>query len=142
MHWTSAGSFGSHGLPARAHSAPGSPSAKHAPPDGVRSGPSPMRTRQADGRYRLMIASRMLAAAVGGYALAAAWTAALSLSLAVVMPRVEAVLIATMLAWLVYVAAAGWAFYARSAWGAWGGTLLPALLLGACTLGPRWLAAQ
>ena len=90
-------------------------------------------------RYRLAITSRALAATAGGYALAAAFTAALSLALAQAMPRVEAVLTATMLAWLVYAGAAGWAFYARTAWGAWGGTLLPALMLGACAMAPRWL---
>ena len=51
------------------------------------------------------------------------------------MPRVEAVLTATMLSWVVYAIAAGWAFYARTAWGAWGGTLLPAMVLGASL---RW----
>ena len=35
--------------------------------------------------------------------------------------------------------AAGWAFYARTAWGAWGGTLLPALVLGACAMAPQWM---
>ena len=71
----------------------------------------------------------------GGYALAAGFTAALSLLLAQCMPRVEAVLTATMLSWVVYAIAAGWAFYARTAWGAWGGTLLPAMVLGASL---RW----
>ena len=61
--------------------------------------------------------------------------AALSLLLAQCMPRVEAVLTATMLSWVVYAIAAGWAFYARTAWGAWGGTLLPAMVLGASL---RW----
>ena len=55
------------------------------------------------------------------------------------LARVEAVLTATMLAWVVYAVAAGWAFYARTAWSAWGGTLLPALLLGASALAPQWL---
>ena len=92
-------------------------------------------------RYRLAITSRALAAAAGGYAVAAAFAAALSLALALWIPRVEAVLTATMLAWLVYATAAGWAFYARTAWSAWGGTLLPALALGACAMAPRWLGA-
>jgi hypothetical protein len=42
-----------------------------------------------------------------------------------------------MLAWFVYAGAAGWAFYARSAWTAWAGTLLPALALGALALALR-----
>jgi hypothetical protein len=98
-----------------------------------------MKPVRADGRYRLAVASRALAAIGGGYALAAGWAAAFSLALAQLMPRVEAVLIATMLAWLAYAMAAGWAFYARTAWGAWGGTLLPALVLGACAMAPQWM---
>ncbi|WCM92031.1 DUF3649 domain-containing protein [Acidovorax sp. NCPPB 2350] len=89
-------------------------------------------------RYRLAIASRSMAAVLGGYALAAAGAAAFSLVLALAMPRVEAVLAATMLSWLVYAVAVGWAFYARTAWSAWGGVLGPALALGACALAPRW----
>ncbi|SFD39068.1 DUF3649 domain-containing protein [Paracidovorax konjaci] len=89
-------------------------------------------------RYRLAIASRSLAAALGGYALAAAGAAALTLAFALAMPRVEAVLTATMLSWLIYAGAAGWAFYARTAWSAWAGVLVPALVLGMCVLGPQW----
>lgn len=100
-----------------------------------------MRATAPAWRYRLAIASRTLAAAVGGYAFAAGFAAALTLGLALTMPRAEAVLTATMLAWLAYTLAALWAFYARTAWGAWGGTLLPALALGACALAPGWLKA-
>jgi len=98
-----------------------------------------MKAARVDWRYRLAITSRAVAAIGGGYALAAGFTAALSLALAQWMPRVEAVLTATMLAWLAYAMAAGWAFYARTAWGAWGGTLLPALALGACAMAPQWM---
>lgn len=98
-----------------------------------------MRAARVDWRYRLAILSRAVAAIGGGYALAAGCAAALSLWLAQCLPRVEAVLAATMLAWLAYVLAAGWAFYARTAWGAWGGTLLPALVLGACATAPQWM---
>ena len=97
-----------------------------------------MKTARADWRYRLAITSRTLAAAAGGYALTAGFTAALTLGLVPFMPRVEAVLTATMLAWLAYALAAAWAFYARTAWGAWGGTLLPALALGAYATTPQW----
>lgn len=100
-----------------------------------------MRAARADWRYRLAVASRATAAIGGGYALAAAFAAALSLGLAQLVPRVEAVLTATMLAWLAYAMAAGWAFYARTAWGAWAGTLLPALVLGACAVAPQWMKA-
>lgn len=100
-----------------------------------------MKTSHVDWRYRLAIASRTVAAVGGGYVLAAGLAGALSLLLAQCMPRVEAVLTATMLAWVMYAVAAGWAFYARTAWGAWGGTLLPALLLGACAMAPQWTGA-
>lgn len=100
-----------------------------------------MKAARVDWRYRLAIASRAVAAVGGGYALAAGFAAALSLGLAQFMPRVEAVLTATMLAWVMYAIAAGWAFYARTAWGAWGGTLLPALALGACAMAPQWMKA-
>ena len=92
-------------------------------------------------KYRLAITSRALAAMGGGYALAAGFTAAASLGLAQWLPRVEAVLTATMLAWLVYAIGAGWAFYARTAWGAWAGTALPALALGVCAMAPQWMKA-
>ncbi len=100
-----------------------------------------MRAKRVDLRYRLAVASRTLAAAAGGYALAAGFTAALTLALMPFMPRAEAVLTATMLAWLVYALAAAWTFYARTAWGAWAGTLLPALALGACASAPQWMGA-
>ncbi len=100
-----------------------------------------MKTTHPIWRYRLVVVSRTLAAIAGGYALAAGVSAALSLGLVQFMPRVEAVLTATMLAWLVYAVAVGWAFYARTAWGAWGGTLLPALVLGAGAMMPQWMKA-
>ena len=99
-----------------------------------------MKAALLDWRYRLAITSRAVAAMVGGYALAAGVTAALSLWLAQCMPRVEAVITASLLAWVVYAVAVGWAFYARTAWGAWGGTLLPGLLLGGCAMAPQWIA--
>ncbi|AVS87870.1 DUF3649 domain-containing protein, partial [Paracidovorax avenae] len=58
-------------------------------------------------------------------------------ALALAMPRVEAVLAATMFSWLVYAGAVAWAFYARTAWSAWAGVGVPALLLGACVFAPR-----
>ena len=103
--------------------------------------PLAVRAARADWRYRLAVASRAVAAIGGGYALASAFTGALSLALAQLVPRVEAVLMATMLAWLAYAIAAGWAFYARTAWGAWAGTVLPALVLGACAMAPQWTKA-
>lgn len=89
-------------------------------------------------RYRLAVASRTLAAGLGGYALAAASTSALSLLLHPLLERVEAVMTATLLSWIVYALAIGWTFYARTAWLAWAGVLLPALTLGAALYGPAW----
>jgi len=92
--------------------------------------------------YQLAVASRSLAAALGGYALAAVSTAALSLLLSSLMSRVEAVMTATLLSWVVYAMAIGWTFYARTAWLAWAGVLLPALFLGAVIYGTSWWGVQ
>ncbi|MFY3383067.1 DUF3649 domain-containing protein [Paracidovorax sp. MALMAid1276] len=100
-----------------------------------------MRAARVDWRYRLAVASRAVAGAVGGYAMAAGWAGAVSLALARAMPRAEAVMVATLLSWLVYALAVAWVFYARTAWGAWLGTLGPAAVLGACAMAPRWLGA-
>ena len=113
--------------------------------------PAPLDEPDSSGaplRAQLMQAKvlRLLALASAAFLLVIAplsslpWLAtALSLLLAQCMPRVEAVLTATMLSWAVYAIAAGWAFYARTAWGAWGGTLLPAMVLGACATAPQWM---
>lgn len=92
-------------------------------------------------QYRLAVTARVLAAAGGGYALAAAFAAAGALGLALWVPRVEAVMMATLLSWLVYAAAAAWVFYARTWWGAWLGVAVPALVLGGAAMAPRWLGS-
>jgi hypothetical protein len=74
----------------------------------------------------LDIASRVGAAVVGGYALAAA--VALGAT-ALPGPRAEAVQIGIMLGFLAYAAATIWAFAARSAIGAWAGLIGPAAVL-------------
>lgn len=75
-------------------------------------------------RWRL--ASRCLAAALGGYALAN------TLPVALVAPsslaRVDAALVALQLSFVVYTGAVVWAFAARSAVLAWAGLALAALL--------------
>ncbi len=83
--------------------------------------------------YRRMVASRVLAAAVGGYALAWLATAVLSLLLPRVSSasRAEAVLTATMLSFALYTVAVIWVFSARSATRAWAGLGIPAVVLGA-----------
>ncbi len=79
-------------------------------------------------RYRLGVASRAVAAIIGGYALAAAATAFMALTLP--MARADAVLTATLLSFTVYVCAVIWVFAARDALRAWLGIGVPALLLG------------
>lgn len=74
------------------------------------------------------IASRTVAAVLGGYALAATFTVALAGVLP--RPRAEAVALATLSSFTVYVAAGLWAFAARSAVRAWLGVTLPTLVCG------------
>ncbi len=81
-----------------------------------------------DVRYRLGVASRAIAAILGGYALAATTTAVLSLVLP--LPRVDAVMTATLLSFTVYTCAAIWVFAARDALRAWIGIGVPALVMG------------
>jgi hypothetical protein len=79
-------------------------------------------------RYRLSVASRVLAAALGGYALASA----LSVLLALIwpLPQAQAVLASTMLSFALYAAAVIWVFSVRSVIRAWLGMLVPATLAG------------
>lgn len=81
-----------------------------------------------DVRYRLGVASRAIAAIVGGYALAAASTAVLSLVLP--LPRVDAVMTATLLSFTVYTCAVIWVFAARDALRAWLGIGVPTVVMG------------
>ncbi|WP_293775784.1 DUF3649 domain-containing protein [uncultured Oxalicibacterium sp.] len=78
-------------------------------------------------RYRLGVASRAVAAILGGYALAAAATAMMALTLP--LSRADAVLTATLLSFTVYVCAVIWVFAARTALRAWAGIGVPTLLL-------------
>lgn len=71
---------------------------------------------------RWSVASRVVAAAVGGYALTSAATVLMALVWPA--PRAQAVLWATMLSFTVYTVAVIWAFTARSATRAWCGMLL------------------
>lgn len=83
----------------------------------------------ATAQQRLGIASRGLLAIFGGYGFAAVSTA--SLSLALPLPRLQAVLTATMLAFTLYCALVIWAFAAASARRAWAVSLLCAAVPGA-----------
>lgn len=85
-------------------------------------------------RYRANVAGRAAAAVLGGYAVAALFAAASARLLP--LPRVEAVLPGTMLAFLVIPGIAIWSFLARSVVRAWAGILIVAILMALST----WLA--
>lgn len=87
--------------------------------------------------YRWLVASRSLAAIFGGYVLAAAWAACMSLWLQKTgMARVDAVSTATMSSFVVHLCAAIWVFAVANTRRAWIGIVLPAALLAALA----WLA--
>ena len=73
-------------------------------------------------RQRLSVALRVLGAVLGGYAFSAALVALLALILPLVgMPRSEAVVLASMLGFLIYLALLIWAFAERKLWRVWAG---------------------
>ncbi|QXR37180.1 DUF3649 domain-containing protein [Alcaligenes aquatilis] len=74
-------------------------------------------------RYRLQVLSRIVAATVGGYALAA--TVTVLLTLLWPLPKVQAVLAANMLSFIWYAIAVMWVFSTKSATRAWVGMVLP-----------------
>ncbi|OBV40038.1 hypothetical protein [Janthinobacterium psychrotolerans] len=88
---------------------------------------------QLPAAYRWRIASRVLAAALGGYGL----SALLSSALALLLPRIssasraDAVLVASLLSFVVYTVVVLWVFHARSARRAWVALALWAFV---CTL--------
>ncbi|MBL8269245.1 DUF3649 domain-containing protein [Steroidobacter sp.] len=79
--------------------------------------------------YRLAVASRALAAIVGGYALTALATFALARLLP--LARAEASMTATLLSFVIYACVVIWVFATRTAWRAWLGIVAPAAVLGA-----------
>lgn len=88
--------------------------------------------------YRLGVASRAIAAILGGYVVTALATALLAVILPMV--RIDAVLTATLLSFTVYTCAVLWVFAARSAFRAWIGIVLPAAILGLGLLAQRSFA--
>ncbi|MCH7861606.1 DUF3649 domain-containing protein [Sphingomonas sp. NPDC092331] len=90
--------------------------------------------QRAGWRYRANVAARAAAGTVGAYAVAALFAAALARMLP--MPKVEAIMPATLLAFLVGPAVTLWAFLARGPWRAWAGVILLAALFAAI----GWLA--
>ncbi|HHJ1297898.1 DUF3649 domain-containing protein [Pseudomonas sp. P1B16] len=77
--------------------------------------------------YRLAVASRCLAALLGGYLLAS--MASVCIALLAPLSRVDATLIGLLLSFVFYLLAFIWCFACRSAWRAWLGVLLPSLLM-------------
>ena len=73
------------------------------------------------------LASRIVAALFGGYALAALTSVA---AVALPISRSEAVLTGMLASFAVYAVAVVWVFAVRSAWRAWAGLLAAALPLG------------
>ncbi len=83
-------------------------------------------------RPRLALISRIVAAVIGGYALASVFSIFLSYLLPAALP--EAVLGATLFSFAVYTAAIIWVFAAASATRAWLGLLIPGAVMAALSL--------
>jgi hypothetical protein len=83
------------------------------------------------------VASRCLAATLGGYLLAS--MASVSIALLAPLPRVDATLTGLLLSFVFYVLAFIWCFACRSAWRAWWGVLLPSVLLGVVSGFAYWM---
>jgi hypothetical protein len=87
--------------------------------------------------YRLAVTSRVLAAVLGGYIVAA--LASISLSSWLPMARAEAVVTGMMSSFLAYLIAVLWCFACRSAWRAWFGLILASLVLAAVSGLAYWM---
>ncbi len=92
------------------------------------------KSRIPGARYRWLVASRVAAAALGGYALTSAATVLLALLWPA--PKAQAVLWATMLSFVIYTVAVIWAFTARGVARVWIGMIGGGAVLGALA----WLA--
>ncbi|NHF73472.1 DUF3649 domain-containing protein [Paracoccus xiamenensis] len=89
-------------------------------------------------RAHAPLASRIIAALFGGYALAALTSVA---TLALPTNRIDAIFAGMLASFLVYTAAIVWVFAVRSARRAWAGLLLAGLpLLAACAWGGQGLS--
>lgn len=94
------------------------------------------KTRTLPVSYRLAVTSRVLAAVLGGYLVAA--LAGVTLTLWLPMARTDAVVTGMMASFLAYLIAALWCFACRSAWQAWFGLLVPSLVLAAVSGVAYW----
>jgi hypothetical protein len=79
--------------------------------------------------YRLAVASRAIAAILGGYVLSALATFALAIFLP--MSKAEASMTATLLSFLIYTGVVLWVFATRTAGRAWAGIVVPSVVIGA-----------
>ncbi|MFJ3482463.1 DUF3649 domain-containing protein [Pseudomonas sp. NPDC090202] len=95
------------------------------------------KTREVPLRWRLAVASRVLAALLGGYLLSS--LASVCMAQFLPLARAEAVVLGMTLSFLVYLPAVLWCFACRTAWRAWLGVLLPSAVLGALYAAGRWL---
>lgn len=102
---------------------------------------SPARKSEVSIRWRLAVASRVLAAVIGGYLLAALGSVCLAYCLPLLFQssRAEAAVLSMTLSFLVYLPAVLWCFACRTAWRAWLGLLVPSAMLGAVYACARWL---
>ncbi|HEY1107731.1 MAG TPA: DUF3649 domain-containing protein [Opitutaceae bacterium] len=91
--------------------------------------PRPSHRRAVPLRYRLGVLSRLLAALLGGYAVCALLSLAISL-LDRAAPREEAIASGNVPAFLAFAGCILWAFVASTATRAWLGIGLPAAALG------------
>lgn len=85
------------------------------------------------------VASRAVAAIVGGYVLTAITTFALAMFLP--LSKAEASMTATLLSFAIYTCAVIWVFATRTAWRAWAGIVVPCVVLGGLILSQRLLVA-
>jgi len=102
---------------------------------------SPARKGEVSIRWRLAVASRVLAAVIGGYLLAALASVCLAYFLPLLFQssRAEAAVLSMTLSFLVYLPAVLWCFACRTPWRAWLGLLVPSAVLGAVYACARWL---
>jgi hypothetical protein len=84
------------------------------------------RPRHSSVRHRCAVASRALAALLGGYALITAFIVAFARMLD--LPGTDAINVAATPCFLLYLGAAMWAFYAATATRAWIGICAPAVV--------------
>ena len=79
--------------------------------------------------YRMAVGSRVLAAVLGGYVVAA--LASVSLTMWLPVARADAVVTGMMTSFVAYLCAVLWCFACHSAWRAWFGLIVASLMLAA-----------